>query len=37
MATDTGLQRTNNEDRVYMDAERGIFSWSTGWAVTRRG
>jgi serine/threonine protein phosphatase PrpC len=25
MATDTGLQRTNNEDRVYMDAERGIF------------
>ncbi len=25
MATDTGLQRTNNEDRVYMDAERGVF------------
>jgi PPM family protein phosphatase len=25
MATDTGLQRANNEDRVYMDAERGIF------------
>ncbi len=25
MATDTGLQRANNEDRVFADAARGIF------------
>jgi len=25
MATDTGLQRANNEDRVYLDETRGVF------------
>lgn len=25
MATDTGRQRTNNEDRVYLDESRGVF------------
>jgi serine/threonine protein phosphatase PrpC len=25
MATDTGLQRANNEDRVFADAARGVF------------
>ena len=25
MASDTGLQRANNEDRVYMDDARGVF------------
>ena len=26
VASDTGLRRTNNEDRYYVDPERGIFA-----------